>query len=53
MSMTWPAPSFWFRSRFSRDTAGKSFCAATVPSHACGGVRHVSQLPHAPAFSPK
>jgi len=31
--MTWPAPNFWFRSRFSRHRADRSFCAATVPSH--------------------
>ena len=45
MSMIWPAPNFWPRSRFSRTTVDSSFCAATVPSQVSGGVRQVSQLP--------
>ena len=53
MSMTWPAPNLWCRSRWSRNTADSSFCAAIVPSQDSGGARHVSQLPHAPLPSPK
>jgi hypothetical protein len=47
MSMDWPAPNFWPRSRCSRSTVDSSFCAATVPSQDSGGVRQVSQLPQA------
>ena len=50
MSMDWPAPNFWPRSRCSRSTVDSSFCAATVPSQDSGGVRQVSQLPHARAL---
>ena len=53
MSITWPAPNRWPRSCLSRYTADRNFWAAMVPSHASGGDWHVSQLPHAPASSPK
>lgn len=47
--MIWPAPNFWFRSRFSRTTVESSFCETTVPSQVSGGARQVSQLPQAGA----
>ena len=51
--MIWPAPNFWRRSRCSRSTVERIFCAATVPSQACGGDRQVSQLPQAAERWPK
>ena len=53
MSIRWPAPKRWLRSRFSRTTVESSFCAGTVPSQLSGGVRQVSQLPHGSDAWPK
>ena len=53
MSMRCPAPYRWRRSRASRTMVDMSFWAGTVPSHAAGGSRHVSQLPHGSLTSPK
>jgi hypothetical protein len=45
MSMIWPPPNRWFRSRCSRTIVDSSFWAGTVPSQVSTGSRQVSQLP--------
>ncbi|CPU66597.1 Uncharacterised protein [Mycobacteroides abscessus] len=51
MSTTCPTPKRCPRSRSRRNTVESTFCAATVPSQASGGARHVSHVPQAPGCS--
>ena len=51
--MTWPGAEPLAALAAQPRDRESTFCAATVPSHDSGGVRHVSQLPHGSPRSPK